>query len=819
MKRSFAAKLPIVVLLLLSISSSWPIASSHTVAQTPAAPGTSTIQVKGLIDRVTVRRDERGIPYIDAKNDEDLYFAQGFVTASDRLWQMDLGRRSARGELAEVLGSQALEEDKRHRRFGFAQVAEAEVAQTSPYDRKVLEAYAKGVNAYIDSLDSKSLPPEFQILQYKPRPWTAADSLAIPKLFFETLSTSWRLDVMREALSGLPPEKLAGLLPVKSELDVLVVGSDRKPARAKAARSETTRRGQSGWDAAAAAATMKDMVQDAEIESRSLARVGLYAEALAASNNWVASGKRTVSGKPLLANDPHLAPSAPPIWYMVHLTAPGIRVAGVTAGGIPGVVIGHNERIAWGFTNVGPDVQDLYVEKFDPNNPRRYQTPAGWRDAEIRREQIKVRKNFVSTSTDTVDLDVTVTRHGPIIYETTGKRYALRWTAIDPKLNKGVGLESLNRAGNWKEFTAAISNYTGATQNMVYADVDGHIGYYAAGVIPIRKSGDGSLPYDGSTDAGEWTSFIPFKELPHLYDPPSGLIITANQRIVGDSYPHFLTHSWAQPYRAKRISDLLNKKPKLSADDFRATLGDVYSIAGIHFTRQASKILRGPLTPADEELRKTLTAMKTWDGQLNTESTVAPIVTQMRIAFRTRIINAAIGSELAKSFGWSNFDTTLDRILAEQSPAWLPKEFKSYAELLRACHADARQVLSKSLGEDESKWTWGNMVKARFSHPLSVVPLIGSQFTIPPFPQNGTPFMLGATVNVGSAVSMRLIADPSDWDKTQHGITLGQSGVPASPHWKDQLDDWRAVTPRVFPFTDAAIARATKQTLQLEPQR
>ncbi|HWN10128.1 MAG TPA: penicillin acylase family protein [Pyrinomonadaceae bacterium] len=827
MKRSFAArfgaKSPIVLLLILSVSASLPLASSHSVSQTPAAPKTSTVQLAGLTDRVTIRRDERGIPYIEAKNDEDLYFAQGFVTASDRLWQMDLGRRSARGELAEVLGSLALEEDKRHRRFGFAQVAEAELAQASLYDRKVLEAYAKGVNAYIASLDSKSLPPEFQILQYKPRPWTAADSLTVPKLFFETLSTSWRLDIMRDALSGLAPEKLTGLLPVTSPLDVLVVGNDTAPSRKKVARRETLKTLPDGrasaWDANAAAATMRDMVQDAAIESRSLARVGLYAEGLAASNNWVASGKRTVSGKPLLANDPHLAPSAPPIWYMVHLSAPGIRVAGVTAGGIPGVVIGHNERITWGFTNVGPDVQDLYLEKFDPDNPRRYMTPGGWRDAEVRREQIKVRKNFVSTDTSTVDLDVTVTRNGPVIYERAGKRYALRWTAIDPKLNKGVGLQSLNRAGNWKEFTAAISDYTGATQNMVYADVDGNIGYYAAGVIPIRKSGDGSIPYDGSSDAGEWTSFIPFKELPHVFNPPSGLIITANQRIVGTSYPHFLTHSWAQPYRAKRISDLLNKKPKLNADDFRATLGDVYSIAGVIFTRQASKILRGQLTPADDGLRKTLAAMNVWDGQLKAESTVAPIVTQMRIAFRTRIINAAIGNELARSFGWSNFDTTLDRILTEQSAAWLPPEFKTYAELLRACHADARQALSKSLGEDESKWTWGNMVKSRFPHPLSDAPLIGLQFTIPPFPQNGTPFMLGATVNVGAAVSMRLIADPGDWDRTQHGITLGQSGLPSSPHWKDQLDDWRSVTPRVFPFSEAAVAKATKEIVTLEPKK
>lgn len=823
MNTRFAARVTIISLL-LSVIAVLPPASAQPTSQPTAALQTSSIQIAGLRDRVTVRRDERGIPYIEAKNDEDLYFAQGYVTASDRLWQMDLGRRTARGELAEILGNLALEEDKRHRRFGFAQLAEAELSGAGPQERKTLEAYAAGVNAYIASLDAKTLPPEFQILQYKPQPWTSADSLIIPKLFFETLSTTWRLDVMREALAGLPPEKLAGLLPERSPLDVLVVGDDKKPASKKVVRTDTLKGVPNGrasaWESGAAVATTKALAQDEAIESRSLARVGLYAEALAASNNWVVSGKLTLSGKPLLANDPHLAPSAPSVWYMVHLSAPGIRVAGVTAGGIPGVVIGHNIRIAWGFTNVSPDVQDLYVEKFDPTNPRRYQTPAGWREADIRREQIKVRKDFLSTDTNTVDFDVTVTRHGPIIYENAGKRYALRWTALDPKLNKGLGLDALNRAGNWKEFTNAISHYSGATQNMVYTDVDGHIGYYAAGVIPIRASGDGSLPYDGSTDAGEWTSFIPFKELPHLFDPPSGIIITANQRIVGTSYPHFLTHSWAQPYRARRISDLLSKKAKLSSDDFRAVLGDVYSIAGKIFTREAIKILRRDSASAtDDNLRKAIAAMESWDGRLNSESTVAPLVSQMRVAFRTRIIEAAIGSEMATSFGWSNFDTTLDRILTEQPSDWLPKEFKNYGDFLRVCHADARKGLIKNLGEDESKWTWGNMVKSRFPHPLAQAPLVGMQFTIPPFPQNGTPFMLGATVNVGASVSMRLIADPSNWDKTQHGITLGESGLPSSPHWKDQLDDWRAVTPRVFPFSDAAIAKATRDIVTLEPKR
>jgi penicillin amidase len=486
--------------------------------------------------------------------------------------------------------------------------------------------------------------------------------------------------------------------------------------------------------------------------------------------------------------------------------------------GLPGVILGHNERVAWGFTSFGPDVQDVYIEKFNPENPKQYQTPSGWQDAVIRREEIKVRKAIGSSEHDIVNLDVTVTRHGPIIFEGDGKRYALRWTALDPSKNNSDSSQTVNRARNWNEFTTALESFTGPTQNIVYADVDGHIGYHAAGVIPIRKSGDGSVPYDGSTDAGEWTSYIPIAKLPAVYDPPSGIIITANQRIVGTDYPYFLSHSWAQPYRARRILDLLGEKPKLSSEDFRRIQGDVYAIAGVTFTKEAVKLLRPKLTPNDEKLRATLDAFEKWDGRLNAESTVAPIAAQMRIAFRSKILNGALGPELFRNYQWSNFDTTIDRVITQQPAAWLPKEYPSYADLLKASYEEAVGILTKSLGADETKWTWGDVAKVRFPHPLSAAPLIGTQFTVPPFPQNGTGGFIGATVNVGSAVSMRLIADPSDWDKTQQGIALGENGSPKSPHWSDQLADWRAVTPREFPFTQAAVLKATKETLVLEPQ-
>src|SRR3954452_14441507 len=481
-----------LALIILVFATSTTFKNSRAICQTVSgASQTKTIKAAGLTAPVTVRRDERGIPYIEAKNDEDLYFAQGYVTASDRLWQMDLFRRNARGELAEIFGAQVLEEDKRHRTFGFAQVAEAEAAAASPKVKALLTAYANGVNAYIASLDDKSLPVEFQLIKYKPRPWTPADSLLIVKNFFEALSSSWRLDIMREGLADLSPEKRAAMLPETSPIDVLVVGQDAVKKAASAAR-----------DNQISAEIQKQLEADEELEAASLSRIGMYAENLAASNNWVVSGKHTASGKPLLANDPHLAASAPRIWYMVSLSAPGMHVAGVTAAGLPGIVIGHNDHIAWGFTNVGTDVQDVYLEKFDPQNPKRYQTPGGWQDVETRHEEIKVRKGLADSSTDIVPFDVAVTRHGPIALEKDGRRYALRWTALNPQLHGASVNQEFNRARNWKEFVEALRGYTGPMQNMVYADDAGHIGYYAAGKVPIRASGDGSLPYDGSTDAG-----------------------------------------------------------------------------------------------------------------------------------------------------------------------------------------------------------------------------------------------------------------------------------------------------------------------------
>ncbi len=786
-------------------------ALSSTPADAQTQNQDSTIVLPQLKNAVTVRRDERGIPYIEAGNEDDLYFMQGYITASDRLWQMELFRRTARGELAEIFGRVALEEDKRRRTLGYARVAEAMVAQMSPQARRAVDSYARGVNAYIDSLDAKTLPPEFQILGFRPRHWTTADSNAVGKNFAEALSMTWRMDLMRAAFSDLSEEKLNWLFPVASPLDVLVVGNDEKKRSRPANRAE--RRIKTD-DSVKLFAALKD---DEAILRRSQERIGLYAEDFAASNNWVVSGKHTATGKPLLADDPHLAPSTPSIWYMIHLSAPGVRVAGVTAAGAPGVIIGHNERVAWGVTNLGPDVQDVYKERFDAANPRRYMTAQGWRDAEVFNEQIKVRKSATDASTETVAHEVLVTRHGPVVFEKDGARYALRWTALDPKASEFDSFYTLNHARNWNEFRLALEKYNGPTQNFVYADVEGHIGYYGAGKIPIRRTGDGSIPYDGTTDAGEWIGMIPFGELPHVFDPPSGIIVTANSRVVGTSYSHHLTHVWASPYRTRRIHNLLTAKKKLTAEDFRAIQGDTYSIAGNTFAGEAAKIaLTAGLDKTDAAWQSTIKLFETWDGKLEPDSRAALLVLEMRTIFFQKILEGALGAQRAREYRWPNSGTLVDRLVTERPAEWLPNGVKSYAELLDAAHKDARSALAKKHGQDETQWTWGREFKSRFPHPLAVVPFVGQQFQVEPFAQRGSGGPL-ASVNVGAGVSMRLIADTSDWDKTQQNIAPGESGLPTSPHFKDQITEWQKVAPRTFAFTPSAVKASAKETRVFKP--
>lgn len=791
-----------------SLVSIFVLISTLFLSSFAQAPDPNSLLIAGLKDSVIVQRDERAIPYIEAKNEHDLYFAQGYVTASDRLWQMDVLRRTARGEMSEIFGKVVLEEDKRRRRYGFAALSEKSAAMLSPQSRTALDSFVKGVNAFIASRDEKTLPREFKILSYKPRPWTASDTIVIGYLMAESLSSTWTTDVMRATFAHLPKEMRDELLTEFTPLDTPVVGSDKKSAAVKKAVASVVR---VSSELAALA-----QLDDANKQS-SLDRIGFGAEDLAASNNWVVSGKKTASKKPLLSNDPHLAPAVPGIWYLSHLSAPGVRVSGVTIPGLNGIIIGHNDRIAWGMTNVGPDVQDLYKETFDTTNPLKYKTPTGWKDADIRREEIKVRKVATKPETESVMMDVVITRHGPIVIEKEGERYALQWTIFDPKRESVSVFYNVNRAQNFMQFTAALKGYAGAMQNNIYADVDGNIGYYAAGYIPIRKTGDGSVPYDGATDEGEWTSFVPWEKLPRSYNPPSGMIVTANSRVVGRDYPYHLTHSWSAPYRQKRINDLLGSKNKITIEDFRATLGDTFAIGGSTFAKAVAKLAGNK---ADGKFAESVKLLAEWDGNVKADSRGALLVHEMREVFSNKIFAAALGDELSKQYRWTNKHFLLDRIVTEWPAKWLPKNSANWLEFVKVCEAESRENLTKKFGADESKWTFGNAVQVKFNHPLAAAPMIGGQFKIDAFGQNGNGYAggLGPTVNVGPTVSMRMIIDLSNLDNSQHGIPLGQSGDAANSHYKDQLEDWRNVTPKTFPFSKAAVNKAAQSTMILMPK-
>jgi len=755
----------------------------------PAQVATKNLAIAGLQARVTIRRDGRSIPYIEATNDSDLYFAQGFVTASDRLWQMDLLRRVSRGELAEIFGKQVLKEDERWRRYGFSMIAEDSMRTLNPQLNKALEDYSRGVNAYIATLDKETLPVEFRILQYQPAPWKPTDTICLGKILADGLSSTYRLDLIRASLQNLPKEKLADLTNNITPFDVVLFGKDS--VQVPGSRFRVPSRVKVSNEILAAAET------DAKVRESSLARVGLYAEDLAASNNWVISGKRTADGKPLLANDPHLQPAAPGIWYLTHLSTPDMRVSGVTFPGVPGIVLGHNENIAWGATNVGPDVQDLYKETF--NDKGEYKTPAGWEKIIVRKEEIKVRTNPLSPVTETQTLETEETRNGIIITDEIGQKWALKWTARDPQNREFEAFFLLNRAKNWKEFQDALKIYGGATQNFVYADTAGNIGWIAAGKIPLRRTGDGGLPYDGATNEGDWTGYIPFEELPQLYNPPTGFIVTANQRIVGTDYKYFnlMSRDAANPWRARRIYNLLKDNTRVTMDDVRDIQHDVFSLTYMDLAAEIVKA--GAASP------ETLAVLKAWDGKMTADSKAALIVNEIRGCVANKI------GEENKVPGYIARERLLFWIIKDKTAHWLPKAFAGYADLLKTCDKESRESFAnpKRFGADEANWRWGNNFVANFQHPLAIVPLVGGQFIARFTIVNGS----GLTPNVGAYVSMRHIASPGNWDTTRHVIPLGQSGNPNSPHWKDQFEAWRTGTPAIFPFTKAAVEQSAKEVL------
>src|SRR5256712_1757015 len=592
----------------------------YSVARSALPQLDGTIRVPGLSAPVRVIRDSHGVPTIEAENLNDLYFAQGYVIAQDRLWQMDGMRRFAAGELAEVLGSGLIEHDKEQRILGLRLAARRALEVISPEERSYFDAYARGVTAYIESHRDR-LPLELRILRYSPHPWTAEDSMLISAQMIKDLNHYPYKDALarEKILAKLGPELTADLF-------VNTSWHDRAPTASRPRLGNQK----------------NDDEEEEEIETEKGISITWRTPAfdsdsrlLLGSNNWVVSGAHTASGKPLLSNDPHLGHQMPNLWYEVHLRSGKLDVAGVALPGTPAVILGHNQRIAWGFTNVGPTVEDLYLETF--NSAGQYLTPQGWKHPEHRQEIIHVKGK------SDVAIDVVITRHGPVITELIPgetRQVALRWTAYEGARSPFFDLDS---AQNWQEFRAALSKFDAPGQNVVYADVDGNIGYQATGKIPIRATGDGSLPENGSDNAHEWTGYIPFEQLPSIFNPPSGIVATANNRITPDGYPYSISAEWEAPWRAARIYRVLESGKKFSAADMLALQGDMFSEWERYSAERFVYAVDHAKSPS-ARAKQAAEIMRGWDGRMTANSAAPTITARARTELVRLLLEPRLGA-------------------------------------------------------------------------------------------------------------------------------------------------------------------------------
>jgi penicillin amidase len=751
-----------------------------------------TVRLSGLAGRVEVLRDARGVPHLRAHSFDDLLFAQGYVTAQDRLWQMDLSRRVAEGELAEIFGERALQLDIENRTLGLPQVCERAVSELDPDSQRMFAAYARGVNAFIFTHQDR-LPIEFVILRYRPRPWREVDSFTVAANMAKMLNTSWREDLMRERIRGkVSPDLYADLFPDHSPLDRPVAELPLGPGgRPGAPGSPSPRADLNPVLGAWLAVTFPETP-----------RSGL------GSNDWVVSGSHTASGKPLLANDPHLGHGVPSIWYMIHLKAPGVDVSGVSLPGLPAVILGHNARIAWGVTNTGPDVQDLYIETFNPRAPTQYLHNGQWIDAQVREEVIKLRSH------EDYHLKVRVTRHGPVVSQEGDRHLALKWTALEPHAMR-FPFWKIDRAQNWQEFLAALRDFVGPMQNFVYTDVAGNIGYYAAAWVPIRRQGDGTVPVDGSIDDYDWTGYIPFEDLPHAFNPTGGMIATANGRVVPDGYPYLLTHAWEAPYRTARLHQLLEAGGKFAVDDMLRMQSDIHAI---YFEWLAKQLLTAAAQhpPEGSDAQFALGVLKSWDGEARADSPGPLICRVTDRALHARTLRPKLGEDLS-GYSWSMSPVFIQNVIENRWTRWLPPGDTDFnVTLLKSLEEGVQQIPRLVGSADHSAWRWGDTNAVIFHHPLGSLPLLGRLLDVGPFPQAGTQTTVKQTTpSVG--VSMRMVVDFDNLDHSVQNVTLGESGQLFSPYYRDQFDAWNHGHSFPMLFSDPAIEKGSVHRLILEP--
>ena len=794
----------LVGIVLISAVSGLLWLSSVTKAALPVLDGDVHLgdgSVAGIASTVMVRRDRHGAPHIDAESQEDLFVAQGYVTAQDRLWQMDLLRRNASGELAEILGPSLTKYDEAHRVLQYRRTAQRIYANLSAEDKARYEAYARGVNLFI-AQNHDRLPPEFRLLHYKPRPWNGVDSVSVGMLMVEMLDSRWHVKLARERISS-------DLHNSKLEADLYPVGSwrDHPPTGALPDLSQPHPAPPPTDDDDDDRSETRAMPADDMRALRELVTLNSCKGCASGSNNWVVAGKHTASGKPLLSNDMHLGLDEPNIWYVADLRAPGFHAAGVTLPGLPFVVAGHNEHVAWGFTALYGDVQDLYVEKLDGKG--NYQEHDGaWKPLGIDHEVIHVRGG------NDVSLDLQLTSHGPLLsplFTKETRPIALKWSLYDATLNT-IPLYAMNTASSWSEFSAALAQWCWPTQNIVYADDQGHIAYHTIGQIPLRPAGLKGVPIQDG--AHEWRGYIPFDALPNSFDPPSGFLATANSRVTTEASPYPLTLDWADPYRAERIYKLLQGRDQLRPAEMLAVQTDIYS----EMDQEMGHRLAYAIDHADgkdEQLRKAADLMRSWDGRLTVDSAAASLVTRTRSAIWTLILPPKLGKD-ASEYTWSESDFAEEEIVMHGNPDWLPPGYKDWDALLT--DAVRKAMKDGHSPADVSKWAYGDWHVVEIQHPLGrLFPIIDRITRTGPLPLSGDTTTV-KQVGRSFGPSQRFTMDWSNVDGSTENIVLGQSGNPYSEYYRDQWNDYYGGATFALPFNPPAVAAETRHTLRLLPK-
>lgn len=680
-----------------------------------ALPQTSGTIAAPVSQRVTIARDALGVPHISAASEDDVFFAQGYVAAQDRLFQMDGLRRLAGGDLSEIVGAGALELDRDSRRLRMRRIAEMAYVSLSPQDRAPLAAYARGVNYFIET-HLHALPVEFTLLGYEPRPWSVVDTILIGLHMYRDLTTSWKDEILKRDMRAAGDRaKVDFLFPPRS-------GGELQPG----------------------------------------------------SNAWAVGGAHTASGKPLLCDDMHLAYSIPGIWYMVHLRAPGLDVSGVSLPGTPSVIVGHNQRIAWGVTNLQFDVQDLYIENFDPGTGR-YLYRGQWEQAREEREIIRVK------GAPAVEMPLWITRHGPLYINDAKERLALRWAAAEPGSFQ-FPFPELNRAGNWQEFTGALARFPGPAQNFVYADVDGNIGYHATGLLPIRKGYTGDVPVDGSSGENEWQGFIPFDELPSFFNPPAGVIVTANQNPFPADYAYAVSGNFASHYRSRQIRSLLMARNGWRAQDMLAVQKDVYSSFS-HYLAGAMVAAYDRHKAQHPELDNAAQLLRGWNGQMDKDG-AAPLMVTLAYEHLRVLVAQSASPAIGARYRYQMAPAVIETLLRTRPAGW----FNDWDEIVLHSLALGLDDGHRKQGRDPGHWVYGKYEPLSLANPVGRhLPLVAGLFDIGPVTMSGSPTTVKQyTGDLGP--SMRLDADLADWDRSLLEGTTGQSGQVLSRHYKDQWE-------------------------------